>query len=89
MKHVFVCLAVQTVAVFLFGEVSVGQWHQQNSGTTRSLTAVSFADRNHGFVGGEAGTILRTRDGGDTWLLQNAGASAGLKLEFSSPKTLW
>jgi photosystem II stability/assembly factor-like uncharacterized protein len=43
------------------------RWVRQESGTSEALTAVSFADTNHGSaVGWWAGTIA-TSDGGATW----------------------
>ena len=48
-------------------------WKKQNSGTTRALTAVSFADDQCGFVVGTGGTILATADGGLSWKAQNSG----------------
>ncbi|HKW84323.1 MAG TPA: YCF48-related protein, partial [Burkholderiaceae bacterium] len=34
------------------------------------LTAVSFADEQHGWAVGHAGVVLSTSDGGETWTLQ-------------------
>jgi photosystem II stability/assembly factor-like uncharacterized protein len=35
-----------------------------------SLSGIAFADANHGFAIGYAGTILHTTDGGENWTLQ-------------------
>lgn len=48
-------------------------WEQQASGTTRPLSAVSFADDRVGFVVGSGGIILSTRDGGLSWRMQSSG----------------
>jgi len=48
-------------------------WQSRPSGTTKTLTAVSFADHEHGFIIGSAGTVLATVDGGATWRPQNSG----------------
>jgi photosystem II stability/assembly factor-like uncharacterized protein len=46
-------------------------WAPQNSGTTQPLYGVAFVNETAGWaVGG--GTILRTKDGGDTWQLQTS-----------------
>ena len=42
----------------------------QQSGTTELLTGVSFTDVSHGMVSGVFGIILRTTDGGETWVLE-------------------
>ena len=50
------------------------EWTQQNSGTTKDLCKIFFVDENVGwagvgnnYLGGEAGSILRTTNGGETW----------------------
>ena len=48
-------------------ELSAKDWEYQKSGTTSNLTAVSFADNNHGWAVGENGAILATSDGGLNW----------------------
>ena len=40
------------------------------AGTTVSLISVSFTDANTGTAVGPSGTILRTTDGGETWISQ-------------------
>ena len=40
---------------------------EQRSGVTALLESVSAVDQNIVWAGGTAGTVLRTRDGGDTW----------------------
>lgn len=42
-------------------------WQNIPSGTTYSLTGISFADANTGYVVGENGTILKSTDGGLSW----------------------
>src|SRR5262249_4688312 len=46
----------------------------QDSGTTADLNAVQFFDAATGTVVGQLGTILRTTDGGETWVPQNTGS---------------
>lgn len=47
-------------------------WERRPSGTTKALSAISFADHQHGFVVGSGGTLLATTDGGVTWRPQNS-----------------
>jgi photosystem II stability/assembly factor-like uncharacterized protein len=66
------------VAVGKFGLILLTKdggksWERRPSGTTKTLSAVSFADHKHGFVVGSGGTLLATGDGGATWQPQNSG----------------
>jgi Photosynthesis system II assembly factor YCF48/Putative zinc-finger len=45
-----------------------GTWVNENSGVKETLRAVAFATPQLGWVVGDHGTILRTTDGGATWL---------------------
>jgi photosystem II stability/assembly factor-like uncharacterized protein len=47
-------------------------WQRRPSGTTKTLSAVSFADHEHGFIVGSGGTLLATVDSGATWQPQNS-----------------
>lgn len=46
-------------------------WRQAPSPSDATLTAVHFIDARQGWAVGHDATILRTRDGGETWTLQN------------------
>jgi photosystem II stability/assembly factor-like uncharacterized protein len=46
-------------------------WTQVQVPASANLTAVYFADASNGWAVGHAQTILRTRDGGDTWELSH------------------
>ncbi len=46
-------------------------WVQAPTPVRAYLTAVDFADENNGMAVGHDSTILRTRDGGRSWVLQN------------------
>ncbi len=48
-------------------------WQRRPSGTAKTLSAVSFADHEHGFVVGSGGTVLASDDGGAAWRAQNSG----------------
>ena len=64
--------AVGKFGIILYTQDGGKSWIQQNSGTTKPLTSVSFADQRHGFaVGG--GTILTTSDTGRSWQIKNSG----------------
>jgi photosystem II stability/assembly factor-like uncharacterized protein len=52
-------------------------WHQQDVPVCKPLTAVSFADAEHGWAVGW-GTIIATTNGGDTWKAQKAPYGADL-----------
>jgi photosystem II stability/assembly factor-like uncharacterized protein len=47
------------------------EWTQVQTPTRAALTAVDFADAQNGWAVGHDAVILRTRDGGRTWMLQN------------------
>ena len=61
---------------FLYITESYSQWFWQNPlphGYT--LRSVSFTDVNNGTAVGEAGTILRTTNGGTSWINQSSGTT--------------
>jgi len=67
----------------LFAHVpAFSQWYQLNSGTTNHLNSVFFTDENTGYAVGENGTILKTTNGGDTWILQNTSTNNDLNSVF-------
>lgn len=53
----------------LYTEQGISQngWFQQNSGTTYTLTGISFINPNTGFICGYQGIILKTTNGGTNW----------------------
>ena len=60
----------------------------QSSGTTNTLFAVSFTDPNTGTAVGNGGTILRTTDGGATWVSQSSGTTNSLRgISFTDANT--
>jgi photosystem II stability/assembly factor-like uncharacterized protein len=72
-----------TIVVGKFGSILLSadggkSWQARSSGTAQVLSAVSFADKTHGFVVGSAGTLLATDDGGATWRAQNSGTKEHL-----------
>jgi photosystem II stability/assembly factor-like uncharacterized protein len=74
--------AVLTFLFFIINSVSLfpqSGWIQQVSGTNQNLTSIFFTDINNGFIVGNAGTLLKTTDGGTTWDLQSLGTTVNLK----------
>ena len=64
-RRTAVCLLV---SVFCFLPSAYGSgWFRQPSGTMAWLHAVYFLNNNHGWVAGSGGTLLETKDGGESW----------------------
>jgi photosystem II stability/assembly factor-like uncharacterized protein len=58
------------------------RWVQSPTPVSATLTAVRFADSQHGYIVGHAGTVLATADGGGTWTRKLDGRRiAGIELE--------
>ncbi|MHC4101402.1 MAG: YCF48-related protein [Planctomycetota bacterium] len=66
----------------VIGTAPVGatSWFPLDSGTDQNLEAVQFpVDDQTGYAAGGPGTILKTTDGGETWVAQTSGSAAGLR----------
>lgn len=50
---------------------TIAQWLHQNSGTTEKFMTSCFLDQNLGWAAGNNGTVVKTTDGGDTWISQS------------------
>ncbi|PWN06808.1 YCF48-related protein [Rhodohalobacter mucosus] len=60
------------------------------SGSTKDLYAVYFSDQLHGWAVGEAGTILRTSDGGSNWeQIQTQYSDSFFEISFFDHQTGW
>jgi len=59
-------------------QLSAQSWKQLTSGYDSSLYNVNFINQDIGFVCGDNGKILKTTDGGSTWVAKNSGVSEGL-----------
>ncbi len=59
----------------LFGQ----EWESVNSGTDLRLNSISFASSSIGYIGGNDSLLLKTTNGGDTWLPQ---ATTGVIFNF-------
>lgn len=55
---------------------ATGAWQTVASGTSSKLAAIAFADSQRGWAVGDAGTILHSDDGGQTWRPQSGGEEA-------------
>ena len=79
MKAVRILLEV--VLSICMTTVANSDWFNQTSGTTRNLESVSLCNGNEntGYVAGWSGTILKTTNGGTTWVTQNAITTRGLR----------
>lgn len=51
-------------------------WRQARTPVSVTLTAVRFADAQHGFAVGHGGVVLTSNDGGESWHLQLEGRRA-------------
>jgi photosystem II stability/assembly factor-like uncharacterized protein len=62
-------------------------WVSERSGQAgKDLNAVYFADSKRGWVGGDAGLVLRTEDGGRTWARQQVETKEGVSDLFFRDK---
>ena len=58
--------------LWMITQICFAQWFWQNPiPSSNGLWGVSFTDVNIGTAVGDAGTILRTTDGGETWVNQS------------------
>jgi len=66
-------------------------WDQQDLAGDSAVHDVQFVDADHGWLAGDAGTILYTADGGTLWrALDNKGSrNRLLGLSFVSPQQGW
>lgn len=79
-------IAVGGRGVILISDDRGGTWTQVSSPTDVTLTTVCFVDPQNGWIGGHEATLLRTRDGGDTWTVEHTspeGDDPVLKVWFS------
>ncbi len=88
-----IALALSLIALPFLLAAQCGQWQSVPSGTTMLLRSVHFADVQNGWVVGSAGTLLRSSDGGTSWVAQSAALGAGsselYSVHFVSATTGW
>lgn len=67
-----------------------GGWYMQNSGTTRVLTDIHFADNSNGWAVGVPNVLLHSSDGGDNWYAQVSPTSSNYYgVQFIDSQTGW
>jgi len=75
MQKQFFLLSLVIIHLIFISEIKAqGGWFWQNPlppGNT--LQGVSFSDANNGTAVGNYGTIVRTTDGGNSWIVQKSG----------------
>jgi photosystem II stability/assembly factor-like uncharacterized protein len=60
-----------------------GEWKiSRNADSTNYFWGLSFADQTNGWAIGNAGIILRTSDGGDSWNVQESGTTISLRCVY-------
>ncbi len=59
--------ALLMFCLILAGELN-GQWQILNEGVKGNLNAIDFVNEKMGWVAGDDGVLLKTEDGGQTWL---------------------
>ena len=80
MKRIFILSTFLLAPLFLcLAELLAQGWYWQNPlPQGNSLNAVSFTDANNCTAVGNAGTILRTTNGGANWTAQSGGTTNSL-----------
>jgi photosystem II stability/assembly factor-like uncharacterized protein len=69
-------VAVGEHGVIIFSDDSGTHWTQASVPVDVTLTCVGFVDANSGWAAGHFGIILKTKDGGETWITQLNGIQA-------------
>ncbi|MHA6196052.1 WD40/YVTN/BNR-like repeat-containing protein [Pseudomonas wadenswilerensis] len=69
-------VAVGERGIILVSDDQGGHWRQVPSPVSVTLTTVRFADARQGYAVGHGGSVLTTRDGGQTWTLSLDGHRA-------------
>jgi len=81
---------IQTLFFLLMiTQICLAQWYQQNSETTKNLTAVTFIDDNSGFAVGDSGIILHTTNAGAIWEQQTSGTIPLNDVFFNNANKGW
>jgi photosystem II stability/assembly factor-like uncharacterized protein len=84
-----------TLILLTSGKVFSQGWMQQSSGLSTRLTEVSFVNTQTGYVSGFGGKILKTTNGGATWVQQVTNTTTDLYCiasyqgSWKSPDTLY
>jgi photosystem II stability/assembly factor-like uncharacterized protein len=76
MKSITIFLFVPTLILLLFvnrNTMAQNLWSRQSSGTSADLYSIYFLNDSVGYVVGDSGTLLMTRDAGTTWTKRSVG----------------
>jgi photosystem II stability/assembly factor-like uncharacterized protein len=71
---------------------SPSSWREHETGAADRLSAIAFSDADHGWAAGEAGSLYRTTDGGQTWERLDLAAPPGTHVNdvfFSNASNGW
>lgn len=71
-KILSIVFSYTLMGLLCFSFAQTQPWEKLQSPVTGTLRFLSFADSLNGWAAGEAGTIIRTTDGGDSWEIQNS-----------------
>lgn len=74
MRNLFICICL--LSFFSLSAQII--WELQESGTTENLNSVDFIDAETGLVVGDNGIIMRTVNGGESWLPVESGTVQNL-----------
>jgi len=79
------------IFLFVFTSTSYSQWIQQTTGTTSWLQSIHFINADVGWAVGTGGKILKTTNGGTSWVTQTSGTSSTdfYSCEFIDANTGW
>ncbi len=85
--HNFQLIALTAFASVIVMRSAFAQgWVKQASGTTNNLNSVYFVNTDTGFAAGDAGTLLRTTNGGNDWTSLSSGTTNSLyEVKFFDP----
>lgn len=71
----------------LYADYADEYWIKVQSPTTRDLSKCFFINNNTGWVSGDSGTIIKTTNGGNNWVIQNTNIFNDIKSIFFISKT--
>lgn len=63
-------------------EISAQEWKLKTNLTTNALFDIFFVNKMNGWIVGENGIVLRTSNGGDTWIGQKSNTTVSLRSVF-------
>ena len=89
-KQLLSGLIIGATLIAQVATANIWKWVALSSGTANTLWGVQFLDANNGFACGDAGTVLKTTDGGTTWTPINISTSNPVRqVSFTSTMQGW